>query len=85
MRHNSKLRITEKDNSIYRALCDLYKEKGEDTGIGPTEIGLKVGRDSYDASAYCNASLKKLMHFNKIEKIENGKYKPIVQSNRVNF
>ncbi|WP_445490635.1 hypothetical protein [Niallia sp. 03133] len=78
MKQNSKLRITEKDNNIYKALCDLYKERGQSAGIGPTEIGLKVGRDPYDASAYCNASLKKLMHFNKIEKIDSGKYKPIL-------
>jgi len=55
----------------------LYKEKNEEAGIGPTEIGIRVGRDSYDASAYCNASLKKLIHFGKIEKVENGKYRPL--------
>jgi hypothetical protein len=80
LKQYSKLRITEKDKSIYKALCDLYKEKGEGVGIGPTEIGLKVGRDSYDASAYCNASLKKLIHFKKIEKIDNGKYIPILNA-----
>ncbi|PKG23443.1 hypothetical protein [Niallia nealsonii] len=78
MKQNSKLRITEKDENIYKALCDLYKERGKSTGIGPTEIGLRVGRDSYDASAYCNASLKKLIQFNKIEKIDNGKYIPLL-------
>lgn len=77
MKQYSKLRITEKDQNIYNALCDLYKEKNEETGIGPTEIGIRVGRDSYDASAYCNASLKKLIHFGKIEKVENGKYRPL--------
>ncbi|TRZ36237.1 hypothetical protein CEQ21_11735 [Niallia circulans] len=77
MKQYSKLRITEKDQNIYNALCDLYKEKGKETGIGPTEIGIRVGRDSYDASAYCNASLKKLIHFGKIEKVENGKYRPL--------
>ncbi|KLV22680.1 hypothetical protein CHH55_14390 [Niallia circulans] len=77
MKQYSKLRITEKDENIYNALCDLYKEKGGKVGIGPTEIGIRVGRDSYDASAYCNASLKKLIHFKKIEKIDNGKYIPL--------
>ncbi|MEZ2719336.1 hypothetical protein C2I17_10130 [Niallia circulans] len=77
MKQYSKLRITEKDQNIYNALCDLYKEKGGKVGIGPTEIGIRVGRDSYDASAYCNASLKKLIHFEKIEKIDNGKYIPL--------
>ncbi|HWJ78196.1 MAG TPA: hypothetical protein VNR61_08955 [Niallia sp.] len=82
MKAHSKLRITEKDENIYKALCDLYKEKGAKTGIGPTEIGIRVGRDSYDASAYCNASLKKLIHFNKIEKIDNGKYIPLIEPNQ---
>jgi hypothetical protein len=77
LKQYSKLRITEKDENIYNALCDLYKEKGGKVGIGPTEIGIRVGRDSYDASAYCNASLKKLIHFKKIEKIDNGKYIPL--------
>ncbi|MEK4974793.1 hypothetical protein NSQ89_20950 [Niallia sp. FSL R7-0648] len=72
MKQYSKLRITEKDENIYNALCDLYKEKG-----GKVGIGIRVGRDSYDASAYCNASLKKLIHFKKIEKIDNGKYIPL--------
>ncbi|MCE4050659.1 MULTISPECIES: hypothetical protein [Bacillaceae] len=79
MKQYSKLRITEKDQNIYNALCDLYKEKNEEAGIGPTEIGIRVGRDSYDASAYCNASLKKLIHFGKIEKVENGKYRPLME------
>ncbi|GKU84682.1 hypothetical protein [Niallia sp. NCCP-28] len=78
MKQNSKLRITEKDENIYKALCDLYKERGKCAGVGPTEIGLRVGRDQYDASAYCNASLKKLIQFNKIEKIDNGKYIPLL-------
>lgn len=77
MKQYSKLRITEKDENIYKALCDLYKEKGKIEAIGPTEIGLRVGRDSYDASAYCNSSLKKLIHFKKIEKVGNGKYIPL--------
>ncbi|KAB7668812.1 hypothetical protein [Bacillus sp. B1-b2] len=80
MKEYSKLRITEKDENIFKALCDLYKEKDKQTGVGPTEIGIRVGRDAYDASAYCNASLKKLIHFNKIEKIDNGKYVPLEQS-----
>lgn len=78
MKQSSKLRITEKDENIYKALCDLYEERGKNAGIGPTEIGLRVGRDPYDASAYCNASLKKLIQFNKIKKIDAGKYIPLL-------
>lgn len=46
MSQQSKKQITEKDKNILKALCELYKEK--QSGVGPSEIGLKVGRDKYD-------------------------------------
>ncbi|HAQ07931.1 MAG TPA: hypothetical protein DCR24_10545 [Bacillus bacterium] len=76
---HSKKQITEKDKEIYHALCDLSKRKRGEfdyPGIGPTEIGLKVGRDRYDAAAYCNLSLKKLIEFDMVKKLPNGKYLP---------
>ncbi|KAF0817642.1 MULTISPECIES: hypothetical protein [unclassified Cytobacillus] len=75
MSQQSKKQITEKDKNILKALCELYKEK--QSGVGPSEIGLKVGRDKYDAAAYCNLSLKKLIEFNLVEKLSEGKYRPV--------
>ncbi|EFV74247.1 hypothetical protein HMPREF1013_05465 [Bacillus sp. 2_A_57_CT2] len=74
MSQQSKKQITEKDKNILKALCELYKEK--QSAVGPSEIGQKVGRDRYDAAAYCNLSLKKLIEFNLVEKLPEGKYRP---------
>ncbi len=74
MSQQSKKQITEKDKNILKALCELYIEK--QSGVGPSEIGQKVGRDKYDAAAYCNLSLKKLIEFNLVEKLPEGKYRP---------
>lgn len=74
MSQQSKKQITEKDKNILKALCELYKEK--QSGVGPSEIGQKVGRDKYDAAAYCNLSLKKLIDINLVEKLPEGKYRP---------
>lgn len=79
MSAHSKKQITDKDKKIYHALLDLSKRKRGEfdyPGIGPTEIGLKVGRDKYDAAAYCNLSLKKLIEFDLVKKLPNGKYLP---------
>ncbi|MCM3707360.1 hypothetical protein M3205_16740 [Cytobacillus firmus] len=75
MSQQSKKRITDKDKNILKALSDLYIER--QSGVGPSEIGQKVGRDKYDAAAYCNLSLKKLIEFNLVEKLPEGKYKPV--------
>ncbi len=76
-------RLTEKDRKIYTALCELSNQERSEfdyPGIGPKEIGLKVGRDKYDAAAYCNLSLKKLVEFDLVKKLPNGKYLPQKQS-----
>lgn len=76
----SKKHLTEKDKKIYEALCELSNGERNEfdyPGIGPKEIGIKVGRDKYDAAAYCNLSLKKLVEFNLVEKLPNGKYLPL--------
>lgn len=72
---HSKKRITEKDKEIYYVLYELYEES--QSGVGPTQIGLRVGRDKYDAASYCNLSLKKLIDFNLVKKLPEGKYKPL--------
>jgi predicted transcriptional regulator len=69
-------KITDKDKKIFKALIELYEEKDQQ-GIGPTEIGLRVGRDRYDASAYCNLSLKKLVFFELVKRTQEGKYIPL--------
>ena len=74
MSHHNKKRITEKDKKIYDALYKLYEES--QSGIGPTQIGISLGREKYDASSYCNLSLKKLIEFQLVKKLPEGKYKP---------
>jgi hypothetical protein len=79
----SKKHLTEKDQKIYKALCELSNGERNEfdyPGIGPKEIGIKVGRDKYDAAAYCNLSLKKLVEFNLVEKLPNGKYLPLKET-----
>lgn len=80
MTSQQKKQLTEKDRKIFHALWELSKLEKKDydyPGIGPTEIGIKVGRDKYDASAYCNLSLKKLIEFKLVKKLPNGKYLPL--------
>ena len=74
MSHHNKKRITEKDKKIYDALYNLYEES--QSGIGPTQIGISLGREKYDASSYCNLSLKKLIEFQLVKKLPEGKYEP---------
>ncbi|RSD26084.1 hypothetical protein [Mesobacillus subterraneus] len=79
MNKHSKKQLTEKDKKIFAALCELSNGERNEfdyPGIGPREIGMKVGRDKYDAAAYCNLSLKKLVEFDLVEKLPNGKYLP---------
>lgn len=80
MANQQKKQLTEKDKKIYQALWELSRKEKKDydyPGIGPTEIGLMVGRDKYDAAAYCNLSLKKLIEFDLVKKLPNGKYLPL--------
>jgi len=80
----SKKQITEKDKRIYAALCELSSSERKEfdyPGVGPKEIGLKIGRDKYDAAAYCNLSLKKLIEFDLVKKLPNGKYLPVKKTN----
>lgn len=74
MSHQNKKRITEKDKKIYGVLYKLYEES--QSGIGPSQIGISLGREKYDASSYCNLSLKKLIEFQLVKKLPGGKYKP---------
>lgn len=74
MSHHNKKRITEKDKEIYSALYKLYKES--QTGVGPSQIGISLDREKYDAASYCNLSLKKLIEFQLVKKLPEGKYKP---------
>ncbi|URT71577.1 hypothetical protein [Cytobacillus firmus] len=74
MSHHNKKRITEKDKEIYSALYKLYKES--QSGVGPSQIGINLGREKYDAASYCNLSLKKLIEFQLVKKLPEGKYKP---------
>lgn len=50
------LNLTEKDNAILEVL-----RKFPDDFLGPTEIGLKLGKEYSAASSYCARSLKKLV------------------------
>ncbi|NHM33011.1 hypothetical protein [Neobacillus terrae] len=81
MRRPSKKKITEKDRIIYEALCELNNEvtaEQRKLGFGPTQIGVRLGRDKYDASSYCTLSLKKLIEFRLVEKLSNGRYLPYI-------
>ncbi|MFD5854182.1 hypothetical protein ACFWGC_29160 [Cytobacillus pseudoceanisediminis] len=74
MSHHNQKRITEKDKKIYGALYKLYEES--QSGVGPSQIGISLGRENYDASSYCNLSLKKLIEFQLVKKLPEGKYIP---------
>lgn len=74
MSHHNQKRITEKDKEIC-ALYKLFKESR--SGVGPSQIGISLGREKYDAASYCNLSLKKLIEFQLVKKLPEGKYKPL--------
>ncbi|NHM33723.1 hypothetical protein [Neobacillus terrae] len=79
MRRPSKKKITEKDRSIFDSLCELNNKTSAEQrklGFGPTQNGVALGRDKYDASSYCTLSLKKLIEFGMVEKLPNGRYLP---------
>ncbi|MBT2663872.1 hypothetical protein [Bacillus sp. ISL-45] len=83
MKKHTKKQITEKDRKIYEALFDLNnspQNNYQQQGFGPSQIGVKVGRDKYDAASYCTLSLKKLIEFGLVEKLPNGRYVPITKT-----
>jgi predicted transcriptional regulator len=59
--------LTDKDKSI---LAIISAHCG---AIGPTEIGVKLGKDYNSASSYCSASLKRLMNAGLIVKIKTDR------------
>lgn len=59
----SEIKLTEKDLKILEVI------KNTVGAIGPTEIGMKLGKSYNSASSYCSASLKKLMAAEKVVKI----------------
>lgn len=83
MRKPSKKQITEKDRRIYETLLELHnmpRDKYQKQGFGPSQIGVKLGREKYDAASYCTLSLKKLIEFGLVAKLPNGRYIPITKS-----
>lgn len=65
----SDIKLTEKDLEILEVI------KGNIYAIGPTEIGLILGKPYNTASSYCSNSLKKLMATGKIIKITTDRVK----------
>ena len=59
--------LTDKDKSI---LAIISAHLG---AIGPTEIGMQLGKSYNAASSYCSNSLKKLMDAGLIVKIKTDK------------
>lgn len=69
------LSMTPKQKEILEALKTLYAQKNEP--IGPTEIGLYLGKEYQSASSYCASTLKKLTENCVVEKFPGGKYIPM--------
>jgi hypothetical protein len=67
-------KLTEKDILILKTLNNIYIETNNP--VGPTAIGLALGKDYFSASAYCTGSIKKLISLGKIIKDGRGTYKP---------
>jgi predicted transcriptional regulator len=65
----SEIKLTEKDKLILEVI------KSTCGAIGPTEIGVKLGRSYNSVSSYCSGSLKKLMNAGLIVKITTDRVK----------
>lgn len=65
------VKFTEKDKSILAVIASHHG------AIGPTDIGIELGKSYNSASSYCSGSLKKLMNAGLIVKIitDRVKYK----------
>jgi hypothetical protein len=65
----SEIKLTEKDLEILEVI------RGNIYAMGPTEIGLILGKPYNSASSYCSGSLKKLMNAGLIIKITTDRVK----------
>ncbi|KZZ84990.1 hypothetical protein [Bacillus sp. SJS] len=75
-----KEQITDKDQIIYNNLIELHNSIRDEYGIKSSDIGSRLGKTTYDASAYLSPTLKKLIKNGAVEKVCRGHYKPITYS-----
>ncbi|WP_123919576.1 hypothetical protein [Bacillus sp. FJAT-42376] len=75
-----KEQITDKDQILYNNLIELHNTLKDEYGIKSSEIGSRLGKTTYDASAYLSPTLKKLIKNGAVEKVCRGHYKPITYS-----
>lgn len=67
--------MTDKQKMVIKKLLELYVMDKEP--VSPTKVGLALGIEYDKASSYCSSAIKKAVAEKIIERVGNGKYKPI--------